>query len=91
MTQTIAQYVAAVKRCKAAPADLRHQTQAWPYPQASQSHIAFWRDSWPHDAARLPLRQVRVPIIDSDCEGVLMRVAAEAPLPRDLAAALADD
>ncbi len=73
MKQTINQFVASVKKI-GAPEEMEYQVNAWPYPQANQSHISFWLKTWPHETGMMPNRQVRVSLDFSDCPGVLMRV-----------------
>ena len=81
MRQTIKQFIASVNRCNP-PADTEWQINAWPYPQAKDSHIAIYRSSWSCDSGYLPYRRIIVPLVNSDIPGALMRVAETAPHPR---------
>lgn len=91
MRQTIKQYMASVRKA-GAPDDMDYQTNAWPYPQAKDSHIAIYLRSWPRTAPHmLPNRQIRVAIVGSDIKGYLMRVADDAPTPAEIARALKKD
>ncbi len=85
MRQTIKQYMASVKKA-GAPDDMRHCINAWPYPQAKQSNIEIYRDSWGAD----PNKHLYVSLINSDMPGALMRVAEDAPSPSEIAQALRD-
>lgn len=69
---------------------MRFQTNAWPYPQSRESHIAVWRDSWKKCELAIPRGYIRVPLIYSDCPGVLMCVREDAPTPREVVACLLD-
>ena len=86
--QTINQFVASVRRCGGCPADMEYQINAWPYPQAEQSHIAFWRGSWDRKTGQIPDRAFGVRIANSDCEGVLMTIRAGGLTPREVVAKL---
>jgi len=89
--QTIKQFVASVRACKNCPTDMQHQTNAWPYPQASQSHITFWRQSWQTDLSVLPDRQVHVMLDGSDIPGALMTIRRGEMKPREVVAELLTD
>ena len=89
--RTIRQFVAAVRR-SGAPGDMEYQVNAWPYPQAGQSHIVFYRRSWPAEPFKLPARQICIGLVNSDLPGVLMRIRqGEEKSPKKVAQALWED
>lgn len=87
--QTVKQFMSSLKAA-GAPADTRHQVNAWPYPQAAQSHVVIFRESWPHDPGKLPERQIRVPLDNAGTPGALLRVRPGSTRPADVAKILAD-
>lgn len=90
MNLTVKQYLASLMRCDP-PEDMRHQINAWPYPQASQSHIAFWRARAEPEGAIIPRNFVCVYLDNSDCPGALMRVRSGQPSPEQLAKMLNEE
>ena len=87
MRQTVKQFIASIKKSNS-PKDMDYQVNAWPYPQAEQSHIAIYRKSWKRVSDKLPERQIRIKLVNSDCVGVLMRVSPDAPSPAKVASML---
>lgn len=76
--QTVQQFVATVRRMVP---EVKHQVNAWPYPQAERSYLALWLPEWQTDPLRIPDQHVRVALVDTDRPGVLIRVSPKAPNP----------
>ena len=85
---TVAQYLAAMRRVKGCPADMGHQLNAWPYPQAQQSYLALWCESWPHVACRMPDRTLCISVVGTDCPGALIRIRDGGLTPAEAVARL---
>jgi hypothetical protein len=81
-TLSIKQYIASLRRVSSCPPDLRTQTNMWPYPQARQSHLAIWRDSWPQGDG-IPVSAIRISLINTDIPGSLVRVAPGELMPSE--------
>ena len=90
MRQTVKQYIAALRRYSECPGDMKYQVDAWPYPQADDSHIKIWRSAWQDNRNQIPRAAARVDLLNSDRPGVLLRVADYAPSPSDVAVYLAE-
>ena len=82
---TIRQYLAQVKR---ALPEVESQVDAWPYPQARQSHLNLWLPSFPAGDLRLPEKRVRIYLDGSDCPGTLMTIRRGEPPPSQAVAEL---
>ena len=82
--RTVNQYMASVKRAKGCPADLEYQSSVWGYPQEDQCCIDVWRDSWPHEAARLPAGYICVPTKRGSTGKMFVR--ENSPTPKQLVA-----
>jgi hypothetical protein len=76
---TINQYKAVVKRLNP---EIKSQTNCWPYPQASQSHIDFWMGEYSSD------KHTSVRLVNSDIKGALIRVKDGEMTPKKLVAEL---
>ena len=88
MAQTIKQYIASIRQVSGCPDDLRTQVNAWPWPQAEQSHIAVWRAAWQEDPMWIPNQYRAIYLDDSDRPGVPMRIRPGSLSPRALIADL---
>lgn len=69
--QTVNSYIASLQRLDP---DIKTQVNAWPYPQAEQSHLLV----------QLRDKNIQVKLINTDMPGALIRVANDTPTPREV-------
>lgn len=85
MRQTVKAYISTVtKLAKAQKVEAKAQVNAWPYPQERDSHIAIWRKEWEKEWGIIPASAIRVPITGSTSTAALLRVADDAPAPKEI-------
>lgn len=82
--ETIRRYMSTIRRTGGCPPDIAYQVDAWPWPQAGQSHLAIWRASWPAERGMMPPKRLRIPVINSGVPGALLRICPGAPSPREV-------
>ena len=84
MRQTVAQYIAAIKRIYP---DIETQGQYWTYPQARDSHLLLWPRNAPSEFCKLPAsnHMIAIGVDNTDRPGVLIRMVSDAPKPREIA------
>lgn len=90
MRQTVKAYISTVTKLAARQGvdDVQAQVNAWPYPQERDSHIAIWRSAWEDKAGYIPANALKVAITGSGSTAVLLRVAEDAPTPKELISSL---
>lgn len=82
---TIAQYVAAVRRCTWCPPDLRGELYIQEDPRTPRrGHLVFWRKLWEGEGGRPPACAIRIPVVQPERPERPVRVAPEAPRPKEL-------